>query len=235
MSPPNISAFIEEFHIDAVSSPFGAGDRDIREGLTTALAGQAGRDLIGKPIPKGLTVLAVIVDPPGGINIYLEPVCATSSIVRPDIHRDARVTLANLQQVRDQELMERPHGRELVDIHDDFGPIFDGALQSQPDGDDLRRALGEFVIQTFREPEAARTLAPRLDPVGERMSRLRGLLSQRSDSDALDKLVERSIRFVREEVREGRDFNAIIGFLTGVLDEEAEELSRAQSSHHVGA
>ena len=102
--PPSVSAFLESFKIDAVSSPFGAGDSDIETGLSNKLYEQQGVDLIGETLPTGVNILAAVVDAEGNVDVYQEPMCMSSAMVRRAAEPEAEATLAQIRRLRDEHI-----------------------------------------------------------------------------------------------------------------------------------
>ena len=235
VNPPTVSGFMETYSIDEVSSPGGFGDEEITNGLNEALVQQYGKDLIGKELPTGFTVLAVVVDTEGNANVYLEPLCTTGTLLARVEPPQAESTLALLRELRDVELARSPHRGDLVQILDAFGRVFVAALRAHHDGERLREHVADLLVNGTRRPDAARELASLLEEPARRMSDLLAAASRCGGLRTIERLSARSVAFVREEVRDGRDLRAVLAALTPALDEEIRDLEARPESNRTGA
>jgi hypothetical protein len=224
VAPPTVSAFMESFDIEAVSSPFGAGDGDITQALSNQLVNQYGKDLIGKTLPSGFNVLAGLVDREGEANVYIEPLCTTSSILSRSERPEVDATLNRLREVRDAHLTHTPHGRDLVAIVDAFGGILLAALRRHPDGERLRRWLGDLLVEAAGRPHAPSALAERLAEPARQMSELLALASDRGGFETIEHLAERGVAFVGDAAGTEGDLDAVLGALGPVLEEQIRDL-----------
>lgn len=143
--PPSVSAVLEAFTIDAVSSPFGAGDSDIENGLSNALYQQFGTDLIGATLPAGANILAAIVDQYGNVNAYQEPMCMSSAMVRRVAGPEAEATLTEIRRLRDKHIVQATHGKAFTQVVESFGPVLTEAIRLESDAKQLREKVSQFL------------------------------------------------------------------------------------------
>ena len=147
--PPSVSAFLESFEIDAVSSPFGAGDSDIETGLSNKLYEQQGVDLIGETLPAGVNILAAVVDAEGNVDVYQEPMCMSSAMVRRAAGLEAEATLAQIRRLRDEHINRGAHGKEFIQLVESFGPVLTEAIRREDDAKELREKVSRFPLIAF--------------------------------------------------------------------------------------
>lgn len=232
VTPPTISAFLEGFSIDKVGSPFGAGDTDLRNGLTSALNQQFAKDLLGKTLPTGITLLAAIVAVNGDVDIFMEPLCGTGQILARAGDPNSEKALDSIRALRDGYIVKSRAGDDFIRVADTFGPVFTEALRLEPDAARLRKAVGYALTTAFNEDADLRAIAKQLkDPI-RKVSRILTLSARGGDPGLVDRYVALGLSFIREHVVRKRELPALIKALSRTLDEEIKRLSRPRRRHH---
>ena len=225
--PPSVSAFLESFNIDGVSSPFGAGDDDITTGLSNALYAQQGVDLIGATLPAGTNILAAVVDEAGNVNVYQEPMCMSSAMVRRAGGPEAEATLAEIRSLRNDHIVHAPHGKEFTQLVESFGPVLTEAIRVERDGKELRGKVSQFLLTNFKKGANLEALAREISEPSTRAVSLLSAVSKRKRSEGdIERLRARAVRFIREEVKEGANFQTVMTSLNRMLKEEEENLGK---------
>ena len=226
VTPPNVAGFLESFNIDAVSSPFGAADSAIESGLSNALYAQQGVDLVGVTLPAGVVVLAAIVDTAGNVNIYIEPLCMSSSILRRVAQPEAETTLAVIRRLRDNHLLRKAHGKQFTQLVDSFGPVLTEAIRAEEDAAELRGRISQFLLSHFHEGADLKKLAAEItEPSKRAVSLLNAVARNRREGD-IERLRAKAVQFIREEVSERASFDAVMASLSRILKEEMESIRR---------
>jgi hypothetical protein len=172
VDPPNVTARLVNYWIDSVSSPFSAGDSDIRSSLSSALNGQYGKNLLNKTIPSGITVIAGIVSPEGDVNLYIAPICASTSIMMRVTTPDAAITLGKLRLLRDDFLARTDNGAEFVQLVEALGPVLTERLRLERDAPRPREGIAAFLLRTFPDDCELAPIAARLVEPAERTLKL---------------------------------------------------------------
>jgi hypothetical protein len=222
ITPPSVSAFLESFNIDGVSSPAGLGDSDITNGLTNALYQQQGVDLIGAKLPAGADILAAVVDGAGNVDAYQEPMCMSSAMVTRAAQPAALATLAQIRRLRDQHLLRAKDGKQFTQVVDGFGPMLTEAIRTQPDGTQLREKVSQFLLAHFHEHADLEKLSREIAEPNRRAVSLLNTVAKNRRSGDLERIRARSVRFIREEISEGVSFASVMAALTKMLKEEEE-------------
>lgn len=221
VNPPTVSARLVNYWIDGVSSPFSAGDHDIRDGLSQALNGQYGRDLLNRSMPKGLTVIGAIVETNGDVNLYIAPLCSASSVMMSTQQAASMESLAQIRRMRDVHLSGHDWGRDLARNQDFLGPILTAALRDQRDGPELQRKLARLLTESF-PPDAE--LGERADLLQAPAERLSTLLSTPFDDDPTwpRRLTDRALHMLRD-LDDDASLEEAVRVANSVLDEEIEQ------------
>jgi hypothetical protein len=220
-NPPNVTARLVNYWIDGVSSPFSAGDHDIRDGLSQALNGQYGRDLLNRSMPKGFTVIGAIVENNGDVDLYIAPLCSASSVLMSTNQAASMESLAQIRRLRDLHMSGHDWGRDLVRDQDFLGPILTAALRDQRDARELERKLARLLTESF--PPAAE-LGDLADLLQAPAGRLRTLLSTPFDDDPTwpRRLSDRVLDVLRD-LDDTASFEEAVRVANSVLDEEIEQ------------
>lgn len=222
INPPSVTARLVNFWIDAVSSPFSAGDSDIRDGLTSALNGQFGRDLLNRTIPKGITVLAGIVENSGDVNLYIAPICAASALVSQS-ENSSTTTLSQLRRLRDEHLAKRLTTRNLVEVMEVFGPALVAGVQDQRDGPALREAITQLLTNTFSEHADLDQIAGWLEAMNVDLERLLSHPRLRRDRKWPERLTRRALSYVRDQLMQrNTSFQDVVSHVQKMIHEEIE-------------
>jgi hypothetical protein len=229
--PPSVSAFLESFNIDAVSSPFGAGDSDITTGLSNALYQQQGVDLIGASLPAGAEILAAVVDEAGNVNAYQEPMCMSSSMVSRAAQPGAEATLAKIRRLRDHHVLGGEHGKAFTQIVESFGPVLTEAIRREKNAPELRAKISQFLLSHFHEHADLEKLAKEITEPSKRAVALLNAVAKHKREGDLERVRARSVRFIREEVRDDAQFAAVMAALTRMLREEEEHIAKRGDKH----
>ncbi|HKS49696.1 MAG TPA: hypothetical protein VJT49_32255 [Amycolatopsis sp.] len=224
VDPPNVTARLVHYWIDSVASPFSAGDHDIRDGLSQALNGQYGRDLLNRSMPKGLTVIGAIVEVNGDVNLYIAPLCAATSVLMSTHDAASLDSLVHMRRLRDVHLREQDWGRDLVLDQEFLGPILTEALRDQRDAPDLRRKLAHLLTETFTPGAELAHLAAILQAPADR---LRTLLSTPVGDDPAwsRRLSDRALAVLRE-LDDTTPFEEVVRVANSVLDEEIQRVQQ---------
>jgi hypothetical protein len=221
-APAKVSAFLEGFTIDAVSSPFSQGDADIRNGLTQAFNGEFGTDLVNKTLDNTVTLVALLVDLAGQANAYIEPLrCSTTGLVRRGAPpASIESALAQIRRLRDEQLARAPYGNEFSQVVGFFAAMLTTAIRSEADSSKLFQSITQFVVRNFHEGVDLSELARHIDAPARRAVALLDSAAKNGAVDVSDRLLPKCVKFVREELSEHADFQAVMKSLTRLLKEE---------------
>ena len=226
IDPPNVSARLVGYHIDAVSSPYSVGDRDIRDGLSTALNGQWGRDLLNRTIPRGVTVLAGIVKPNGDVDLYIAPVCGPRNLITQIGGPSALSAVDNLRKFRDFYLAKRAGGQNLIDFTSLFGPALLAGLRDEREGAAISQKVGQWLINLFAED-------PDLEKIAEQSERLHKLIytllsesGLQRDRDWPKRYVKQAVGHLRDRLTEQSTFEDAVRDFSQVIHEEIERCQK---------
>jgi hypothetical protein len=228
VNPPRVSAFLESFNIDGVSSPGGFGDSDINTGLSNALYAQYGVDLIGATLPPGANILAAIVDETGNVNVYQEPMCMSSAMLRRAAQPEAEATLAQIRRLRDEHLLRSKQGKELVQLIEAVGPVLTEAIRKQEDAGQLRVGVAGLLLKNFDERADLGKLTSQIAEPATRALSLLSLLAKSGRMDAVDGILQRAVQFARKEIPAAETFHALCKALSRMLEEEEERIRKAK-------
>lgn len=223
INPPSVTARLVRYWIDSVSSPFSAGDHDIRDGLSQALNGQFGRDLLNRSLPKGLTVIGAIVESNGDIALYIAPICSMTSLMRSSGAAGTE-SLTHMRRLRDEHLRELDGGHDLIRAQEFLGPVLTTALRDQPDSPELHRKLTGLLAGAFTEDADLPGLAAHLQPSADRLGTL--LSSPFGDDPAWARgLTDRALDALRG-LDDTSTFEEAARVASSVLDEEIQRAQR---------
>ena len=234
VDPPRVTARLVRHSVDSVASPFSAGDHDIRAGLNQALNGRYGRDLLNRQIPRGITVIAGIVNPNGDVDLYIEPICASMSIMASTATAGAAPTVGTLRRLRDSMLTREPWGGEFVRLAEAFGPPLAESFREDRVGSRLREGVAEFLVTTFPEDaDDARleAIAERLREPTERVSRLIARHGECGDREWPERFTAHAVAIARRHLVDGRaDLAEILDAVERVIAEEEQRADRTGGS-----
>jgi hypothetical protein len=228
VSPTKVSAFLDSFNIDAVSSPGGLGDSDISTGLSNAFYSEQGVDLIDQPVQAGASVLTAIVDSAGNVNVYTEPMCLGSSMMRRVALPQTEPTLRQIRRLRDEHLLATPQGVRIVQLFEAAGPFVTEAIRHEQQAGVLRGKISEFLLHNFREGADLASISKALEEPGRRAVALVDRLANNRGQDAIPAVLNNAIRFLREEVSPTADIKDVSKSLTRMLEGEYRRLGRAK-------
>jgi hypothetical protein len=225
VDPPRVTARLVNYWIDRVSSPFGAGDRDIRDGLSRALNGQFGGDLLNRTIPAGITVLAGIVEPNGDADLYISPLCSLNRLFESTGVAGTK-TLTRLRAIRDEQLVERSDGRDFIEIVKVFGPALETALRRERDGEALRDALIRLLERGVSEEVDLCELSERIVTTQRGLNDLLRHPGLRGQPQWAERLTRRAVCYLREELHHNHSFKDVLTDVGRMIDEEIRRLRR---------
>jgi hypothetical protein len=228
VSPAKVSAFLESFTIDAVSSPGGFGDSDINSGLSNALYAEYGVDLIDQHLPAGVNVLSAIVDDGGNVNVYQEPMCMSSAMLRRAAQPEAAATLAQIRQLRDKHLLRAKDGKQLVQLLEAVGPVLAETIRREKDSSELRERLSQFLLHNFQHHAELDKISHTIAEPGRQALALVNRLGSSKRKDAVETLLHRSMRFIREEISAGASVHDVARSLSRMLEEENGRIGSAK-------
>jgi hypothetical protein len=231
IAPPSVSAFLEAFNIDGVSSPLGLGDGDITNGLSNALYQQFGVDLIGATLPAGAFILAAIVDKAGNVDVYQEPMCMSSAMVRRAAQPPALAALTQIRRLRDEHLLRGPQGKPFTQLVEGFGPMLTEAIRTQPDAAKLRERISQFLLAHFHEHADLEGLSREIAEPSRRAVAILHTVAKNRQAGDLERIRARAVRFIREEISEGVSFPAVMAALAAMLKEEEEHIAKRSDQH----
>jgi hypothetical protein len=197
-----VSVFLESYAIDGVSSPAGAFDSDIRSRLSQALNGEYGQDLLNQALPSGIQVLAVTVDAQGNIQIFIEPLCTTSTLSAQIDGSLRGETLVRLRALRDDLVGESSLAGELRQIVDVFGPYLVDRLHAEPDGRELRTHIASMLVGATRQRSRARLKEQVLTTAEQLVEAER---HARTDPEYLPLVLERAVKQIRHAAAHEQD------------------------------
>jgi hypothetical protein len=224
VSPAKVSTFLESFTIDAVSSPGGFGDNDITSGLSNALYAEYGVDLTDQKLPAGVNILSAIVDGGGNVNVYQEPMCMSSAMLRRVAQPEAEATLAQIRQLRDQHLLAAKDGKQLVQLVEAVGPVLTEAIRREKDSGELRARISHFLLHNFKQHAELDKISQAISEPGRRALSLVNRLAGGKRKDAIQGLLHRAVRFIREEISPDASIHAVSKSLARMLEEEYERV-----------
>ena len=228
VSPAKVSAFLESFTIDGVSSPGGFGDSDINTGLSNALYSEYGVDLIDQALPAGVNILSAIVDEAGNVNVYQEPMCMGSSMLRRAAQPEAAATLAQIRQLRDRHLLAAKDGKQMVQLFEAAGPILTGAIRREHDSSELRGRITHFLLHNFKEHADLEKISQAIAEPGRRALSLLNRLASGKRKDAVEGVLHKLVRFIREEIPADGSIHAVSKSLSRMFEEEYERLGKSK-------
>jgi hypothetical protein len=222
VNPPSVSARLVNFWIDSVSSPYSVGDHDIRDGLISALNGQFGRDLLNRTIPKGITVLAGIVETNGDVNLYIAPICAPKSLMMQLGGGPAISATTKLRKLRDSYLATQVGGRNLIEVVSLFGPAFTAALRDEKDGATLSRTIAQWLTRAFSDEADLDKVAEQIELVNRDLQALLTHPSLQHDREWPKRHIKLAVSYVREQLTEGKTFHDAMSDMRRVINEEID-------------
>jgi hypothetical protein len=202
-----VSVFLEGYTIDGVSSPFGALDNDVRSQLAQALNGEYGQDLLNQALPSGIQLLAVTVDTQGDIQIFIEPLCTTSTLSTQMDGSMRGETLTRLRAFRDELLGESPIAGEFGQILDVFGAFFIDRLRAQPDAHELGGYIANMLVGAAHS-RAQASLKRELITTAELL--VEAEKHARRNPDYVPLVLDRAIRQVRHAAAQGQDLTTAL-------------------------
>lgn len=220
IDPPTVTARLVNYWIDSVGSPFSAGDQEIRSGLSHSLNGQYGHDLLNRTIPKGITVIAGIVEPWGDVNLYIAPLCAATGVLSSSA--GAAGTLDRMRTLRDRHLITQHRGRDFVEVVDVFGPALLAALRDEHDGPALSDAIARLLARTFTEDADLAAIAARLETANNDLQALLSQPALRRDPCWPERLIRTALLHAREQLRQDVSFDDLLEHARRVIMEETE-------------
>jgi hypothetical protein len=229
LNPPIASCYLLGFEIDSVSTPFGAGDADLEAGLSNSLVAEFGKDLLGATLPTGITLIAALVDEQGNVNVFTEPLCTTTALVRTGRPADEAV-LPTLRRLRDEYLARTADGRNLIAAVDGFGPAFLEALRQRPDAGELRGSIAAFLDATFGNGADLATAAAALESPAAQVTRLLGIASERGGPETVRRITAQGVDFVRHHLTGERDFTSLTSELSRALVRLETDLAAASGT-----
>lgn len=224
VSPTKVSCFLENFTIDAVSSPGGFGDSDITSSLSNSLYGQYGVDLIGQTLPAGVNILSAIVDEGGNVIVYEEPACMSSSMLRRAAQTEAASTLGQIRRLRDEHLLAAKDGKQIVQLFEAAGPVLTEAIRRESDGSELRARIAHFLLHNFKQHADLKKISHAIAEPGRRALSLLNGVANSKGKDAVQDVVQKLVQFVRQEIKGDASIHAVSQSLSGMLKEETERL-----------
>jgi len=223
---PSVSAFMESYTIDSVSTPGGIGQGDLTAGLSNALSAQFGVDMIGAKPPAGAIALDVIVDYPGNAYIYQEPMCMSSAMLQRSAQPEAEATLAQVRRLRDEHLAQTAHGKELIQIIETFGPVVTEAVRREDDVSSLRDGIARFLVSNFGKDANLSKISHTISGPGKRAVSLLNHIANDGKKDEVHHILRRCVRFLREEIPEDRDLETLCKSLSQLLEQEQERIAK---------
>jgi hypothetical protein len=228
VNPAKVSAFLETFTIDGVSSPGGFGDSDINSGISNALYSEYGVDLIDQNLPSGVNILSAIVDSGGNVNVYQEPMCMGSSMLRRAAQPEAAVTLGQIRQLRDKHLLAAKEGKQMVQLFEAAGPVLTEAIRRENDSTELRARIAHFLLHNFKERADLEKIAQAISEPGRRAVSLLSRVANSKRKDAIENISKKLVRFIREEIAADASIHIVSKSLSRILEEESERLEKSK-------
>ncbi len=233
VNPPGVQAFLRSYTINNVGSPFGAANGQITSQLNQAMANQFGHDLLSAPTPSGFSAIAVIVDTSGNVNVYILPTCSASAVmlVRP---RLAQKTLSRLRSLRDNFIVHKRYGGDVVTIVNTIGPLLierlrQEDLSSQGKGYELLTTVATIISAPDVEDDAFKK---ELDEVSEKLVRLLHTLDEDADlAGIIQHMLDIGVAFVRERVANPPSATAALKAFDHMLAKELERGTRRSHKH----
>ena len=222
VSPGKVSTFLDSFNIDGVSSPGGLGDDLIRENLANAFYAEQGVDLVDQKLPAGVNVLTAIVDEAGNVNVYQEPMCMGNSMMLRVAQPGAEKTLTQIRQLRDQHLLASKDGEQMVQLFEAAGPILTEAIRHQKDSAALRAKIAKFLEHNFNEKTDLAKAAESVSAPGKHALTLLQRMAKGKNKDAVPAVMDRVVRFIREDLQPTSSFHDASQSLSRILAEESE-------------
>ena len=174
-------------------------------------------------LPTGFTPLAVIVQVTGDIDIYIEPICGTTTLFRLAGAPDQEATLRRIRQLRDK-LSQTSDGQALIQVVEAMTPALLQATRKGPDGPHLWRSIAKLLGNAFYDDDAVSVRLKELTRPASQLHRLMRLAEQHGSPELTNHLLARAVRFIREEVSGDASFGAVMSSLNDVLDEERKRL-----------
>lgn len=176
--------------------------------------------MINQTPPAGATVLTAIVDDAGNVNIYTEPMCLTSSMMRRAAQPQAEPTLEQIRRLRDEHLLATPQGVQIVQLFEAAGPIVTEAIRHEEHASELRGRISEFLLNNFTEAADLARISKALEEPGRRALALVDRLANNRGQDAIPAVLNNVLRFLREEVTPRADIKDVSKSLTRMLEGE---------------
>jgi hypothetical protein len=205
------------------SSPFGQADDQIKLGITHALE-NAGT-LLNKPLPTGSPVLALLVAPDGTANLYIEPICATTSLFQATKVRDEHAVLRRIRELRDSYLMRTVEGQTVAQLATVMGPTLLDAIRRERHGRDIVRSMGVFLERAFNEDANVERRSRELVMVSKHLEHLVTVLQVSGSPEETERLTSVAIRFVRDNIKPGRSFEEVMRRLDSAIVDELARLA----------
>jgi hypothetical protein len=225
---PSPSARFVNYWIDAVGSPFGAGDNDIRSALTGLFNGQFGRDLLAGvfTLPSGVTVLAILVDSGGNLRIYLQPMCGFSQILSTSGSSRSSITLERIQTFRHRFLEGDPNRMALVSLVEAYSSSVVGEIAAKPDGRQLVDLGAELLACAFVDKPDHEEVARRIERPTALLEQLVGEISRKEDPAPLQrKVLDDAVTFTQESAKAGLSLEDAIARAEAFLERQLQAIS----------
>ena len=151
----------------------------------------------------------------------------SSAMVRRAGGPEAEATLAEIRSLRNDHIVHAPHGKEFTQLVESFGPVLTEAIRVERDGKELRGKVSQFLLTNFKKGANLEALAREISEPSTRAVSLLSAVSKRKRSEGdIERLRARAVRFIREEVKEGANFQTVMTSLNRMLKEEEENLGK---------
>ena len=220
-----VSAFLQWYTIDGVGSPFGAGDDDIRNGLTQSLNSEYGHDLLNQQLPSGVVVLAANVGDQGDVRIFIEPLCSMSTLSAKIDGSLRGETLHRLRVFRDDLLSTGSLGSEFNRIIDVFGPGFVDRLARQEDAQALGGHVAAMLVGAVHVSKPKHDALKReVLTVAERL--VDAEKHARAHPTYVSLVLERAIKQLRHAAAQGQDLTSALAESGAVFERDRDDDDR---------
>jgi hypothetical protein len=221
VNPPSVTARLIGHHIDAVSSPFGAGDGQIRDALNRQLNGTYGRNLLNSQVPSDITILGAIVEQNGDVNLFMAPICATKTLMAQASGPAGAETIGQMRKLRDVYLKGHERGADFIRVVDAVGPVLVARLRQERDANELRARIDRFLVTTFNEEADLGAISERIRRPAGRIAELIEAAAKVPDPEWISRAADHAIDFVRDEVPgEETDLDRLFEALDHAIDQE---------------
>ena len=111
-------------------------------------------------------MLSAIVDDAGNVNVYTEPLCMGSSMMRRAANQEAELTLEQIRQLRDKHLVRSPQGKQIVQLFEAAGPLVTEAVRREEHSSELRGRISQFLLHNFQEGADLGSISKALEEPG---------------------------------------------------------------------